>query len=237
MLNSIQIVLVEPSHPGNIGAVARAMKNMGLCRLTLVLPEKFPHPEATARASGADDILRHAKVVSSLQEAIGACHWVYGTSARTREFPWPQLTPDVAAKAILEKSNQQEIAIVFGPERAGLTNEALQACDFHIAILTNPEYSSLNLAQAVQVIAYELFKQAQGEIVPQEAEDKATSEEVAGLLAHFEQAALALNFMDGNHPKKLMPKLRRLFAKAQLEKDEINILRGFLKQVMQGRLF
>ncbi|MBS0286188.1 MAG: RNA methyltransferase [Proteobacteria bacterium] len=236
MLNHIRIILCQPTHPGNIGATARAMKNMGLSRLTLVAPENYPHAEATSRASGADDILANAKVVNTFEEAISDCQWLLGTSARSREFPWPQLTPKEAAdKAISLSASGQEVGFIFGQERAGLTNEQLQRCDFHLCIPTHPGYSSLNLAAAVQVITYEIYQSflANNEMelpVTQFAE-KATMEEVTGLLAHFETTAIQVGFMDPHHRKKLMPRLKRLFSKAQLEQDEINILRGFLKQV------
>ncbi len=235
MLNHIRFILCEPTHPGNIGATARAMKNMGLSRLTLVSPENYPHSEATARASGADDILEHAGVVNTFEQAIADCQWVFGTSARSREFPWPQLTPKAAAKLAMDLSKQQQVAFVFGQERAGLTNEQLQRCDYHLCIPTHPGYASLNLGAAVQVIAYEIF---QAFLAKNEAPDlqtdfaqKASMEEVKGLLDHFETVAIQVGFMDPRHPKKLLPRLKRLFTKAQLEQEEVNILRGFLKMV------
>ncbi len=236
MLNNIRIILCEPTHPGNIGATARAMKNMGLSRLTLVAPANYPHAEATSRASGADDILEQAVVVPTFDEAIKDCRWILGTSARTREFPWPQLTPKVAAeKAIALSATSQEVGFIFGQERAGLTNEQLQRCDYHLFIPTNPGYSSLNLAAAVQVITYEIYqsylasKDSVLEANSEEFSQKATMDEVTGLLEHFERIAVQIGFMDPSHPKKLLPRLKRLFSKAQLETEEINILRGFLK--------
>lgn len=239
MLNHIRIILCQPSHPGNIGATARAMKNMGLCRLTLVAPELFPHVEAIKRASGADDILAHANVVQTFEEAISDCQWLFGTSARSREFPWPQLTPYEGAQKILSYTAvKQEVGIVFGTERSGLTNEQLQRCDYHLTIPTHPDYSSLNLAQAVQILSYEIYQRflslSEGTVTLQEADDainKATMDEVSGLLQHFEEMAIKIGFMHPNHPKKLIPRLKRLFSKAQLEKEEVNILRGFLKLV------
>lgn len=238
MLDKIRIILCQPSHPGNIGACARAMKNMGLTQLTLVRPEIFPHASATERASGADDVLVNAKVVQTLEEGIANCQWLFGTSARSREFPWPQMTPKQAAEKIISfTENQQEIGILFGTERSGLTNAQLQRCDFHLTIPTNPAYSSLNLSQAVQVVCYEIYqswltKNMQEASHPTEMLfEKATKEEIAGLLEHFEQTAVRIGFMDPRHPKKLLPRLKRLFSKAQLEKEEINILRGFLKLV------
>lgn len=236
MLKNIRIILCQPTHPGNIGATARAMKNMGLSRLTLVAPENYPHADATSRASGADDILAQAKVVNTFEEAISDCQWILGTSARSREFPWPQLTPKEAAhKAMMLSSQEHEVAFIFGQERAGLTNEQLQRCDYHLCIPTNPEYSSLNLAAAVQVITYEIYQSflasQKRHLSIVEFGEKATMEEVTGLLAHFEKTAIQVGFMNPDHRKKLLPRLKRLFSKAQLEKDEVNILRGFLKQV------
>lgn len=238
MLDQIRIVLCQTSHPGNIGASARAMKNMGLHHLVLVAPEQFPHATATERASGADDILAQAQVVATLEEAIADCQWIYGTSARQRSFPWPQLTPAQAAREMIQQSSQSKIAIVFGPERAGLLNEQLQLCDYHIAIPTHSEYASLNLAAAVQVISYEIFQQGSAAdkvlplVVPLMSE-KASQAEVLAVLEHFEQAALSLGFLDPANPKRLRLRMQRLFAKAQLEKEEVNILRGFFKFVLQ----
>ncbi|MBN9287146.1 MAG: RNA methyltransferase [Gammaproteobacteria bacterium] len=236
MLDNIRIILCQPSHPGNIGACARAMKNMGLNRLTLIRPEIFPHASATERASGADDVLANAKVVETLEEGIANCHWVFGTSARSREFPWPQMTSREAAEKVVSFAQEhQEIGILFGTERSGLTNAELQRCDFHLTIPTHPSYSSLNLSQAVQVVAYEIYqhwltKKPIDSAQPVETHfEKATKEEIAGLLKHFEETAIKIGFMDPDHPKKLLPRLKRLFSKAQLEKEEINILRGFLK--------
>lgn len=240
MLDKIRIILCQPSHPGNIGACARAMKNMGLAQLTLVQPETFPHASATERASGADDVLANAKVVQTLEEGIANCHWLFGTSARSREFPWPQMTPKQAAEKIVSfTEKQQEIGILFGTERSGLTNAQLQRCDFHLTIPTHPSYSSLNLSQAVQVVSYEIYqywlteKNQRSDNASELLFEKATKEEIAGLLEHFEETAVKIGFMDPRHPKKLLPRLKRLFSKAQLEKEEINILRGFLKLVQQ----
>jgi TrmH family RNA methyltransferase len=240
MLHNIRIILCQPSHPGNIGATARAMKNMGLSRLTLVAPQLFPHVEAIQRASGADDILTNAKVVQTFEEAIADCQWLFGTSARSREFPWPQLTPfDGAQKVLSFAAIKQEVAIVFGTECSGLTNEQLQRCDYHLTIPTHPSYSSLNLGQAVQILSYEIYQhflsfQEGVPLLPNEIIDKASVSEVTGLLHHFEETAIKIGFMHPNHPKKLIPRLKRLFSKAQLEKEEVNILRGFLKLVGKG---
>lgn len=235
MLDHIRIVLCQPTHPGNIGAVARAMKNMGLTRLYLVEPQNYPHIEATSRASGADDILEKAVVCDIFEDAIKDCQWVFGTSARSREFPWPQLSPKAASHKAMDLSLENQIAFVFGQERAGMTNEQLQRCDYHLCIPTSPGYASLNLAAAVQVITYEIFQAflAIKEEPPltQPFAPKATQEEIAGLLSHFEAVSIQAGFMDPAHPKKLLPRVKRLFSKAHLEQEEINILRGFLKMV------
>ncbi len=238
----ISIVLCQTSHPGNIGATARAMKNMGLEQLVLIEPLNFPSPTATERASGADDVLANAKVCTSLEEGVAHCQWLFGTSARSRAFPWPQLTPKQAAQKILEFSNKGEtIGVMFGNEQSGLSNDQLQHCDFHIAIPSNPEFSSLNLSQAVQIISYEIYQAIlnQIEIKPAPITDfgtKATQEEVAGLLDHFERIAVEIGFLDPKHPKKLLPRLKRLFVKAQLEKEEVNLLRGFLKLATPAKI-
>lgn len=234
VLDSISIILHQTSHPGNIGSVARAMKNMGLTRLVLVAPHQFPHAKATELASGAGDILEHAQVCETLDEAIASCHWLYGTSARQRICPWPQVNVKESVPKIIESiQNNQQIGILFGPERTGLSNEDLQRCDYHITIPSHPDYSSLNLAQAVQVVSYEIYQQyIASELVESDAfAEKATQEEIAGLVQHCKEVALSLGFMDPEHPKKLMPRLQRLIAKAQLEKEEINILRGFLRLI------
>lgn len=234
MLEKIAIILYQTSHPGNIGSVARAMKNMGLSDLRLVAPLQFPHPKAVELASGADDLLASAKIFATLEEALADRQWLYGTSARQRVHPWPQVTVKEAIPQIMQATTQeQNIGILFGPERTGLPNEALQRCDFHLTIPSNPLYASLNLAQAVQIVSYEIYQMTEEAhaIKPVEGGEKATASEVAGLVEHCKQAAQSLGFMDPEHPKKLMPRLQRLIAKSQLEKEEINILRGFLRLI------
>jgi TrmH family RNA methyltransferase len=212
------------------------MKNMGLDRLVLIEPRVFPSPVAVERASGADDVLNKAKVCASLEEGVADCQWLFATSARSRSFPWPQLTPFDAAQKILElTANGQSVGVLFGCEQAGLSNAQLQQCDFHIAIPSNPEYSSLNLGCAVQIICYEIYqaflKSAEKQAPVTAFGSKANHDEIAGLLDHFERTAVEIGFLDPAHPKKLLPRLKRLFAKAQLEKEEVNLLRGFLKLV------
>ena len=232
MLDQIIIILCETSHPGNIGASARAMKNMGLTQLRLVSPSRFPDPKAIEMASGADDILEKATIFSDLSEALADCQWIYGTSARSRICPWPQVTLKEATPQLLQSvKQQQKVGILFGPERTGLSNEALQQCDFHLTIPAHPDYSSLNLAQAVQVVSYDIYQATQLSIPEAPFGEKASAREVAGLVEHCKEVAQSLGFMDPLHPKKLMPRLQRLIAKSQLEKEEINILRGFLRLI------
>ncbi len=208
---------------------------MGLEQLVLIEPLTFPSPQATERASGADDVLANAKICGSLEEGVAHCQWLFGTSARSRAFPWPQLTPkDAAQKILLLRAKGESVGVMFGNEQSGLSNDQLQHCDFHIAIPSNPEFSSLNLGSAVQIISYEIYQailnQSEAKATPiTDFGVKATQEEVAGLLEHFEQTAVEIGFLDPKHPKKLLPRLKRLFVKAQLEKEEVNLLRGFLK--------
>lgn len=230
MLTNIRIVLVETSHPGNIGAAARAMKNMGLERLVLVNPRRFPDAEATARASGADDLLAAAKVCSSLEEAVADCTVVFGASARLRTIPWPQVDARACAGRIATLAGREEVALVFGREKSGLTNEELQCCNFLVYIPSNGRYSSLNLAAAVQVLAYELrvaHSGAEGEERPRR-EPLASAGEVEQFYAHLEEAMVEFEFLDPDNPRQLMRRLRRLFNRAALEKTEVNILRGVL---------
>lgn len=235
MLNKISIILCQTSHPGNIGSVARAMKNMGLSDLRLVAPLQFPHPKALELASGADDLLEQAQVFQTLEPALADCQWLYGTSARQRVHPWPQVTVKGAVPGIMQAiQNKQTVGILFGPERTGLSNEALQRCDFHLTIPSNPAYPSLNLAQAVQILTYEIYQMVEEKTHLTNVADlgeKATASEIAGLVEHCKRTAQSLGFMDPEHPKKLMPRLQRLIAKSQLEKEEINILRGFLRLI------
>ncbi len=233
-LDNVRIVLIEPSHPGNIGAVARAMKNMLVSDLALVQPGDFPHEKATAMASGADDILASARVCDDMVEAIAGCDLVIGTSARTRRLPWPLLGPEAAMQRAWERSQQGQVAIVFGRERSGLTNEELQKCHALVHIPTNPEFSSLNLAQAVQVLVYELSRQSGVTSVPtprDEGVPLATADEVEGFLEHFEAVMTDIRFLNTAHPKMLMSRVRRLFVRAEMDRNEINIMRGMLSAV------
>ena len=233
---SIRIVLVGTTHPGNIGAVARAMKNMGLHDLALVEPRYFPHDEATARASGADDLLENATVFDALEEAIADCVYVAGASARSRAIDWPCLDARDAAAKLLEESNGGKVAAVFGPEKNGLSNEHLDHCDTLLTIPTNPDFSSLNLAMAVQVLTYEL-RAAQSDKPPAYDNETplATSADLEHFYSHLENVLREVNFLDPENPRHLMRRLRRLFIRARPDKNELNILRGFLTAVDRTR--
>jgi len=228
----IRIVLVATSHPGNIGAAARAMLTMGLTRLVLVQPKRFPDPEATAMASGATAVLDAARIVGSLDEALAGCVLTIGLSARPREFAGRVLPARAAAAAALANAAHGDVGIVFGGEMSGLSNDELARCALVATIPANAAYASLNLAAAVQVLAYELRVAATGDAVwraPRFA--PAAHDEVEALFAHGERTLTAMRFLNPERPKRLLPRLRRLFARAGLEKEEVNILRGILARV------
>ena len=234
MLNT-KIILVHPTHPGNIGATARAMKNMGLSQLTLVQPKQFPHAEATVRASGADDILANVVVCDPLEQALVDCQIVLGTSARDRRLEWPSCTPRAAAKTISELPKECRAAIVFGRESSGLTNDELALCHTQIHIPTVAHFSSLNLSAAVQLIAYEIYLQScaneQHVLLEQHVQDLASVDDLNGFFKQLQETMIDVNFLDMRQPRKLMHRLRRLFQRAQLSTTEIHILRGFLSAV------
>ena len=236
-LEKILIVLSHTSHPGNIGAVARAMKTMGLSRLTLVNPKSFPDDEAHRRAVGADDILQRATVCRSIDAALADTLIAFAVSARHRSVgPAPRSARE-AAPEVLELTGSGEVALVFGNETSGLSNVEVQRCQRTVFIPANPEYTSLNLASAVQLICYELRLAAFdgnpplfSKAIPF-ASPRATNDEVERFHAHLERVMIATGFLDPQQPKRLLPKLRRLFARTELERDEINILRGILDAV------
>ncbi len=232
----IRIVLVGTTHPGNIGACARAMKNMGVSDLALVRPKYFPHEEATARASGAEDILENATVVQRLEEAIADCVYVTGASARSRSINWPSLDAREGAARLLEQRQRGPVAAVFGPEKSGLSNADLDHCQTLLTIPTNPDFSSLNLAMAVQVLTYELRAQQQSEPLPEYEADAppATSAELEYFYAHLERVLTDIRFLDPDNPRHLMRRLRRLFVRAGPDQNELNILRGVLSAFEQG---
>ena len=223
------IVLVNTSHPGNIGAAARAMKNMGLRNLRLVEPQQYPSAEATARASGADDVLAAAQSYATLDEAVAGCTLIIGASARSRSLPVPMLDPRGCAELVHRQSDPGRVAILFGRERSGLTNDELDRCHHLVQIPTNPDYPSLNIAAAVQVIAYELRMAAGSVEQPATPEiDYASAGQMEQFYTHLEQTLIALDFLDAENPRQLMRRLRRLFARSRPDQNEINILRGIL---------
>ena len=234
---SIRIVLVETTHPGNIGAVARAMKNMGLDELALVKPKHFPHKDATARASGAVGVLKNALVVASLREALTDCVYVAGASARPRTIEWPSMGPRECAQRLQLESEVGSVAAVFGPEKSGLHNDDLDLCHTLLTIPTDPDFSSLNLAMAVQVLCYELRVAGTvdaGPVVESEA-SPATAAEMEHFYTHLEQVMTDIKFLDTDNPRYLMRRLRRLFNRARPDKNEVNILRGLLTAVDRTR--
>lgn len=235
MSERIRVVMVNTSHAGNIGAAARAMKNMCLSRLVLVDPREFPSPEATARASGADDLLERAELHGTLAGALADCRVVIGASARIRSVSWPLLTPRDAARLAVEEAASGAVAFVFGRESSGLSNDELDRCTHLVHIPTNPEYSSLNVAMAVQVIAYELML-ARAPDMPSTSpvQQVASHAEMEGFFGHLAQALDDIGFTDERRSAKLLRRLRRLFHRAAPDSEEVNILRGILSAA-QGR--
>ena len=255
--HNIRIILVNTSHPGNIGATARAMKNMGLHHLYLVDPKEFPSAVATGRAVSAVDILESAVVTATLEEAIADCGLVVGASARSRRVPWPLLSPPQCAEKVADECHNNQVALVFGREDAGLTNEELQVCHYHVNIPADEEYSSLNLAAAVMVISYEVrmaLLRRQGEPLARtdsshdvaaaqgEADDvvvaglnwdvpRATGQQLEGFYTHLEEMMIELNFHDPENPRLLMMRMRRLFGRIRPDQMEISILRGLMSHV------
>ncbi len=237
IFDKTRIVLVGTTHPGNIGAAARAMKTMSQDKLYLVSPKIFPSAEATARATGADDILANAKIFSSLKEAISDCDLVIGTSARTRSIPWPMVTPRECANTISE-NKYSSVAVVFGRENSGLSNEELELCNLVLQIPTNAEYSSLNLASAVQIICYEIYLLGGFEENKEIVETNTAlvkQDKMEMFYQHLEQCLTEIGFHDVDNPRLLMHRMRRLFNRTQLEENECNILRGILAKV-QGKI-
>ncbi|HAT8621679.1 tRNA (cytosine(32)/uridine(32)-2'-O)-methyltransferase TrmJ [Legionella pneumophila serogroup 1] len=235
-LSSIRIVLVSTSHPGNIGSTARAMKTMGLSTLYLVNPKSFPDLKAKEMAAGADDVLDAAVVTNTLDEALIGCQLILGTSARPRGLSLPGLIPASCAELINQQLDNTQVAIVFGREHAGLTNEELLKCHYHINIPSNPEYSSLNLAQAVQIIAYELRMKllSPSAQVALRNEEPATADEIEQFYEHLKEVFIEINFLKPSNPRRLMQRVRRLFNRINLEKMEVSILRGMLSQVQKS---
>jgi tRNA (cytidine32/uridine32-2'-O)-methyltransferase len=232
MLEKIKIVLVEPSHPGNIGGAARAMKTMGLNQLVVINPKRFPDPQADWRAAGALDVLDAAEVLPDVGSAIADCHWVVGTSTRLRKIPWPVADAKEIAAQVAGQSEDANIAILFGREDNGLTNEELRRCNYHLQIPAAPAYSSLNLAMAVQVVCYEIYQASLSEApVPPWDRSLATSASVDNMLGALEQTLLDTQFLDAANPGQTMTRLRRLFSRLQMDETEVQILRGIIKHL------
>ena len=242
----IRIVLVEPSHPGNIGGAARAMKTMGLADLAIVNPGRFPDPQAIWRAAGAVDVVDGARVFGRVDAAIADCGWVVGTSARSRRVPWPVATLEqFAGRLPREDLGGKPVAVLFGREDRGVTNEELECCNLHVVIPANPEYPSLNLAMAVQVVCYEILRaltrvathEAGPEAPPSEDlptgwdRSPATAADLAPMYRHLSRVLSAIEFQDPNNPRLTMTRLRRMFARIRPDQTEVAILRGALTRV------
>lgn len=233
-LDNVRIVLVNTSHPGNIGSVARAMKTMGLSKLYLVDPVNPIDSHASALAAGATDVLGNAVEVTKLEEAISDCSLVIGTSARSRTLSWPMVEPKECGEKLVAGSQSGEVALVFGRENSGLTNDELQLCNYHVCIPANPEYSSLNLAMAVQTLSYEIRMSHLAGVEAQAQEKEAnypSSEQMELFYQHLEKTLSETGFVLKKHPGQVMTKLRRLFNRARPEEQELNILRGILTSI------
>lgn len=235
--SAIRIVLVATSHPGNIGSTARAMKTMGFSNLYLVTPKSFPHQKALEMAAGADDVLKEAVVTDSLDEALKGCQLIFATSARPRGIALPGVTPFECAELIAEKADETEIAILFGREHAGLTNEELLRSHYHINIPSNPDYSSLNLSQAVQIIVYELRMKflSPAADVERNQDRMATADEVEQFYEHLNTVMADVKFLKPTRPtRRLLQRIRRIFNRAKLEYMEVTILRGILTHIQKA---
>ena len=237
----IRIVLVNTSHPGNIGGAARAMKNMGLAELYLVEPREYPAPRAVWRAAGARDVLANAKIVGSVDEAIKDCGLVIGTSARERRIPWPLINPRECGDKIWQEAKSHQVALLFGREDRGLTNSELQKCHYHVHIPSNPDYSSLNLATAVQVLSYEIrmasLARKDGKLPEMNEWDQplATADELELFHDHLATTMADLKFYDPDNPKQLLTRMRRLFNRTRMDKMEVSMLRGLLSAAQRKR--
>ena len=236
---NIKIVLVGTTHPGNIGATARAMKTMGLRQLVLVNPKIYPDADATARASGADDILAEAIIHQSFTEAITDCHFVFGTSTRERSIPWPLFTPSQSAEKIANLVDKDSmVAIVFGRESSGLANEELELCNAMIQIHTDPDFSSLNIASAVQIISYEIREKLL-QVVPANEENSAGTplasvDQIQQLYEHLQQCLVDIDYFDPDKPRRLMRRLKRVINRSQIDINEYNIVRGILSAAQKA---
>ena len=236
LLNSVKVVLVGTTHPGNIGATARAIKNMGILNLALVQPKEFPSDVATFRSKAAKNILENAEVYESLKDAVSECELVVGTSARDRTIPWPVLNPREAAAEMHKSSLNGDVAIVFGREDRGLTNDELGLCNFHVHIPSDPEYSSLNLSQAVQILAYEIRLAYLEENERNEDYwdvDLANNEQTERLINHMDEIMQEVDFYDTENPRKLLVRVRRFFKRSKIDVMEANIFRGFFATIQK----
>ncbi len=238
MLDNLTIVLVNPSHPGNIGSAARAMKTMGISNLCLVAPDEFPSDMATTLASGADNLLKSATVVATLAEAIADCEFVVGTSARVRGVSLPLADPRNCANTIVKESSRRTTALIFGREDRGLTNEELALCHLQVHVPTNPDFSSLNLGAAVQVLCYELrmasLQQGDGVALPKVREHAlATMEDMERYYVHLYETLQVIGFLDHSSHEKIMAKLRRLYGRTRPDQVELAILRGILSETQR----
>ena len=236
--DNIDIVLLHTTHSGNIGGVARAMKNMGLHRLTLVSPLEFPAPEATWRAASAADVMENSLIVDTLEEAIADCQFVVGTSARERRVPWPVQDARRCAERIASHSSNERVAVLFGREDRGLLNEELQHCNLHCHIPTHESYASLNLAMAVQIVAYELRMTQLGEAINLVEDAQwdtpfATAEDMDRFYEHLESTLVDIEFLKPGAPRQLMRRLKRLYNRVRLDEMELNILRGILSETQK----
>ncbi|MGK0500609.1 MAG: tRNA (cytidine32/uridine32-2'-O)-methyltransferase [Oceanicoccus sp.] len=232
-LHNARVVLVHTSHPGNIGAVARAMKNMGLRQLVLVKPKDFPNERAVWRSASAVDILDNAIVVETLEEAVADCGLVVGTSARGRRIPWPLVNPRSCAEQVYPELSSHPVALVFGREDRGLTNEELQLCNLHVNIPASEDYTSLNLAMAVQVVTYELrMAQISGELSDNPMKEwdtrMARGDEIERMFVHLEETLIDMEFLRPEAPKQLMTRLRRLYSRTRMDDLEVQMMRGIL---------
>ena len=236
LLNSVKVVLVGTTHPGNIGATARAIKNMGILNLALVQPKEFPSDVATFRSKAAKNILENAEVYESLKDAVSECELVVGTSARDRTIPWPVLNPREAAAEMHKSSLNGDVAIVFGREDRGLTNDELGLCNFHVHIPSDPEYSSLNLSQAVQILAYEIRLAYLEENERSEDYwdvDLANNEQSERLINHMDELMQEVDFYDTENPRKLLVRVRRFFKRSKIDVMEANIFRGLFATIQK----
>ncbi|WP_067518130.1 tRNA (cytosine(32)/uridine(32)-2'-O)-methyltransferase TrmJ [Endozoicomonas ascidiicola] len=238
MLDNISIVLVNPSHPGNIGSTARAMKTMGLSQLCLVAPDDFPSGTATALASGADDILRNAKVCETLDEALADCQFVVGTSARVRGVSLPLVDPRSCAQSIVQEASNNKVALIFGREDSGLSNEQLRRCHLQVHIPTNEDFSSLNLGAAVQVLSYEirmaeLINKDALELPTPKAHELASMDDMERYYDHLYSVLMEIGFLDHSSHEKIMAKMRRLYGRVRPDQVELGILRGILSETQR----